>query len=517
MSAHGPIYFDPYNVDIRTDPYPTYRRMRAEAPLYYNEQYDFFALSRCEDIERGLQDRDTYISSRGDILEIIKSNSKFPPGVFIMEDPPQHTVHRSLVGKVFTPKRMNALEPKIREFCAQCLDPLVGTGRFDFVKDLGAEMPMRVIGMLLGIPEKDLQTVRAQADSSLRTEPGKPMAYSTTQTTGEGFEEYIEWRTTHPSDDLMTELMTTEFKDETGMVRKLTREEILSMVNMLAGAGNETTNRLIGWTGKLLGEHPQQRREIVANRELIGPAIEEILRFEPPGPQVARYVNRDIELHGRKVPEGSAMLFILASGNRDERRFPDGEQFNIQRQQRSQLVFGHGIHTCVGAALARIEGRVALDEILKRFPEWEVDYDNAELMSTSTVRGWDSMPVFTDSRRMPAAQPRGKVEASATAPSAPVPLEGMWTLTVKGPTGPMVTTLLIERTGDTFTGSQSGQGSTSPISDAKLDGNKVSWLNEITKPMKLKLQFAGVIEGNTLSGKVKVGFMGSFAFTGVKD
>ena len=513
----GPIYFDPYKVEIRTDPYPLYKRMRAEAPLYYNEQYDFYALSRIEDIERGLLDRESYISGRGDILEIIKSNTRFPPGVFIMEDPPIHTAHRGLLAKVFTPKRVNALEPKIREICARCLDPHVGTGRFDFVRDLGADMPMRVIGMLLGIPEEDLQTVRAQADASLRTNPGEPMAYNLSQTTGEGFEEYIEWRTHHPSDDLMTELLNAEFKDDTGTVRKLTREEILSMVNMVAGAGNETTNRLIGWTGKVLGEHPDQLRQIVADPKLIPAAVDEILRYEPPGPQVARYVNKDVEVYGQTVPKGSTMLFIIASGNRDERRYTDSERFDIHRHTRSHLVFGYGIHTCIGAALARIEGRVALEEIVKRFPEWEVDYENAELMSTSTVRGWDALPVFTTPGSRP-ARPRTdapKVERSEKA--APVSIEGKWNLIIKSPTGPQATTLVLQRSGDVLTGTQSGQGMSSPISDVRLEGNNLTWKNEVTKPMKLKLEFTAAIDGNTLSGKVKAGFMGSYSFTGVKE
>ena len=514
----GPVYFDPYKVEIRNDPYPTYKRLREEAPLYYNEEYDFYALSRFEDIERSLSDRETYISGRGDILEIIKSNTQFPPGVFIMEDPPQHTVHRGLVAKVFTPKRVNALEPKIREFCARYLDPLIGTGQFDFVADLGAQMPMRVIGMLLGIPEQDLEAVRARADSNLRTEPGKPMAYSVSQTAGESFEEYIEWRTKHPADDLMTELLNAEFKDETGSVRKMTRGEILSMVNMLAGAGNETTNRLIGWTGKLLAEHPDQRRQIVEDRALIPAAIEEILRYEPPGPQVGRYVNRDVELYGRKIPKGSTMLFILASANRDERRYPDGDRFDIHRQMRPHMVFGHGIHTCIGAALARIEGRLALDEILNRFPDWEVDYDDARLMSTSTVRGWDALPVFTRPGSRPTRTRDEAAKVEKPDPStAPASVEGKWTVTIKGPTGPMATTLILEHVDGVLTGTQSGQGVTSPISQARLEGSHLFWVNEVTKPMKLRLEFAGVIEGNVISGKVKTGFMGSYPFTGIKE
>jgi cytochrome P450 len=211
---------------------------------------------------------------------------------------------------------------------------------------------------------------------------------------GEGFEEYIDWRVKHPSDDLMTELLHAEFKDETGATRKLTRDELLTFINVIAGAGNETTTRLIGWTAKVLAEHPDQRRDIVENRALITAAIEEILRFEPPGPHIGRYVARDVKLHGRTVPKGSAILFVAAAANRDERQFADGERFNIHREQRPHLTFGYGFHSCLGAALARVEGRVALDEILKRFPKWEIDYANAQLSPTSTVRGWETLPVI---------------------------------------------------------------------------------------------------------------------------
>ena len=209
------------------------------------------------------------------------------------------------------------------------------------------------------------------------------------------FAEYIDWRAEHPSDDLMTELLQAEFEDETGTVRRLTREEVLTYVNVLAGAGNETTNRLIGWTGKVLADHPDQRRQLVEDRSLIPNAIEEILRYEPPAPYVGRYVARDVEVHGQTVPEGSAMLFLIGSANRDDRRYPDGDRFDIHRKIDQHLTFGHGIHFCLGAALARLEGRVALDEVLKRFPEWEVDRDGAKLATTSTVRGWETLPVFT--------------------------------------------------------------------------------------------------------------------------
>ena len=396
MTSRSDVYYDPYDVSINADPYPVFRRLREEAPLYDNDRHDFFALSRFDDVERAFIDRETYISGRGGVLELIKANIPMPPGVLIFEDPPVHTIHRGLLSRVFTPRRMNALEGKIREFCARSLDPLVGKGRFDFVADLGAQMPMRVIGMLLGIPESDQEAVRDRVDRDLRTKPGQPMKYSEKGfATGEIFADYVEWRAKHPSDDLMTELLNAEFQDETGTIRRLARQEILTYVNVVAGAGNETTMRLIGWAGKVLADYPDQRRELVEDPSLIPNAIEELLRFEPPAPHVGRYVNRDVEHYGRTVPAGSAMLLLVGAANRDDRRFVDGDRFDIHRKISQHLTFGHGTHFCLGAALARVEGRVALEEVLKRFPEWEVDLEHARIAPTSTVRGWETLPVFT--------------------------------------------------------------------------------------------------------------------------
>ncbi len=289
---------------------------------------------------------------------------------------------------------MNALEPQIREFCARSLDPLRGTGSFDFVRDLGAQMPMRVIGMLLGIPDQDQEAIRDHADASLRTRPGEPMKYSDDRfVTGEAFAEYVDWRAEHPSDDLMTEMLQAEFEDETGTTRRLTREEVLTYIDVIAGAGNETTTRLIGWAGKVLGDHPDQRRDVVADRSLIPNTIEELLRYEPPAPHVARFVTRDVEHYGQAVPEGSVMLFLVAAANRDDRRYRDGDRFDLHREVGQHLTFGYGTHFCLGAALARLEGRIALDEVLDRFPNWVVDRDHAMLSPTSTVRGWETLPV----------------------------------------------------------------------------------------------------------------------------
>jgi cytochrome P450 len=390
------VYYDPYDVGIYADPYPAFRRLREEAPLYRNESYDFYALSRFDDVQRGFRDHATFSSSHGGVLESIKAGFEAPKGVFIMEDPPLHTAHRGVLSRVFTPRKMNALEPQIRQLCAETLDPLAGRDGFDFVADLGAKVPMRVIGMLLGIPEGDQEAVRQAGDARLCREPGKPRTYSERQfTDDEFFGDYIDWRADHPSDDLMTELLNAEFEDETGTVRRLSRSEILTFVTVLASAGNETTNRLIGWTGKVLADHPDQRRELAADRSLLADAIEEVLRFEPPSVNGCRYVTRDVELHGQVVPAGSAMMLLRGAANRDHRAFPpDGDVFDIHRSVGQHITFGYGIHFCLGAALARLEGRIVLDEVLDRFPDWEVDLDRAEL-DASVVRGWGTLPVST--------------------------------------------------------------------------------------------------------------------------
>jgi cytochrome P450 len=394
-SAPAPVdlRYDPYDVGINADPYPVFRRLREEAPLYHNDEYDFFAVSRYDDVERGLRDRETFISGRGGILELIKAGIEMPPGIVIFEDPPTHTIHRGLLSRMFTPRKVAALEPQIRRFCADALDPLVGSGGFDLIRDFGAQMPMRVIGLLLGIPEQDQEAIRDQVDANLRTEAGKPMQHSDAFTAGDMFAEYIDWRAEHPSDDIMTELLNAEFEDEKGTTRRLTRDELLTYVSVVAGAGNETTTRLIGWTGKVLADHPGQRRELVQDRSLVDGAIEEILRFEPPAPHVGRYVAREVTFDAGTVPEGGAILFLVGAANRDDRRFPDGDSFDIHRKIASHVTFGYGAHFCLGAALARLEGRIALDEMLDRFPEWDVDLSGARIAPTSTVRGWETLPI----------------------------------------------------------------------------------------------------------------------------
>lgn len=397
MATTAPApYYDPYDFEIDADPYPVWQRLRDEAPLYFNEKYEFFAVSRYQDVETCLVDWETYSSAKGSVLEFIKAGIEMPPGMFIFEDPPDHDLHRGLLSRVFTPRRLAAIEPQVRAYAARTLDPLVGEGGFDFIADLGTEIPMRTIGMLLGIPEDDQQAIRDRLDDGLRLEEGvMPVPdFSARDAGGGDYGAYIDWRAENPSDDLMTELLTAEFTDETGTTRTLTRAEILGYINLLAGAGNETTTRLIGWAGKLLADHPDQRRAMAEQPELIPGAIEECLRYEPPSPVQARVVTHAVELYGQKVPEGSVMVVLNASANRDERQFDEPNTFDIRRKTQRHLSFGYGLHFCLGAHLARLEARIALEEVLMRFPEWEIDTANAVQARTSTVRGWEKLPVL---------------------------------------------------------------------------------------------------------------------------
>ena len=502
------VNWDPYNQDYYSDPYPTFKRLREEAPVYRNDEYGFHAVSRYEDVASVLGDRDRFISGRGVVLEHIKTNMPVPNGMFIAEDPPAHTIHRSILTRVFTPKKMAALEPQIRAYCANALDPLVAGGAFNFIDDLGAEMPMRVIGMLLGIPEKDLKSVQEHVDTSLYAERGKPMDMEGKDFIGHHFDEYVEWREKNPSDDLMTELLRAEFVDQTGATRRLSRTEILVFINILAGAGNETTNRLIGWTGKLLAEHPDQRREIWENRSLIPQAIEEILRFEPPGPSVARYVAQDVEMHGVTIPAGSAMLALVASANRDDRKFADGDVFDIHRERVPHMTFGYGFHNCLGNALARIEGRVALDEILNRFPEWDVDLTEAVLSPSTTTRGWETLPAYAPGAQRQARKPK----APAAAPA--IPGAEVWTLVMQTPMGPQEMTAHLVRDGAALTGRIDSQMGSEPIKDGKAAGDSLRWTLQVSKPMPVKLTFDVTASGESMTGSAKLGMFGTAALEG---
>ena len=390
-----PLRYDPYAYEIDADPHPVWKRMRDEVPLYRNDEYEFWALSRYEDVAAGLVDWERYSSARGTVLELIRSGVAIPPGSILFEDPPMHDAHRALLARLFTPRRIAEIEPQVRAFCARTLDPLRDGDRIDFIADLGSQMPMRVIGMLLGIPEEDQEEIRDQIDAGLDLTEGKSSSSSLEggiTFSSSRYGDYIEWRRKNPSDDLMTELLNARFVDDEGVERTLRDEELLAYIGLLAGAGNETTTRLIGWTGFLLDRFPDQRRLVADDPSLVPSAIEEILRYEAPSPVQARVVMQDVELYGTTVSEGSTLLLLNGAANRDEREFDDPDVLDVRRSNNRHLSFGLGIHFCLGASLARLEGCIALEEVLARWPEWTIDHEAAQMARTSTVRGWKKLP-----------------------------------------------------------------------------------------------------------------------------
>jgi cytochrome P450 len=389
------VYYDMYDRDIYASPYETYRRLRNEAPLYHNEKYNFYAVSRFADLSRVLTDRETFISSKGGVFNILSAGIEIPPGLFIFEDPPLHTMHRSLVARLFTPKAVATLEPQIRDLCSEITEGLVGQERFDFMRDFALRLPVQVIGMLVGVPKADQTSLLETFQRNLHERSADPEA---AQLEGileaaQWFNDYLDWREKNPADDVMTQLLNLEFEDETGATRKLRRDETVTYLTLITSAGSDTTATAIGWAGKLLSDHPDQRRELTLNPALIPNAVEEVLRCEPPTYHFCRWVVRDSEFHGSTVPAESILVVVPPAANRDESKWEDSDRFDIHRQPSQIFTFSFGPHFCLGANLARIEARIALETILPRIPDWTADLDHAELTLGIDTRGWDTLPV----------------------------------------------------------------------------------------------------------------------------
>ncbi|HXY93107.1 MAG TPA: cytochrome P450 [Acidimicrobiia bacterium] len=390
------IYWDPITPELRDDPYPLWRRMRNEAPVYYNDRLDFFALSRFHDVEAAHRDAETFSSNHGTTLETM-SPDPVDTGMIIWLDPPKHTMLRKLVSRAFTPRRVAMLEDRIRQVCAGLLDAQVGSGRFDYVQDFSAVLPPIVISSLLGVPEGQQQEMRAFVDDVFHIEEGVGMAnevsinalVSLSQRLGEHFAE----RRTNPRDDVFTDLVRAEITDENGDVRRLTDAELSDFGVLLFSAGSETVARHLGWAASVLDTFSDQRAELAEDFSLIPNAVEELLRFEPPSPVQARWTTRAVTVQDVSIPASSRVVLITGSAGRDERKYPNPDVLDIHRNVDLHMTFGYGIHFCLGAALARMEGRIGLEETLKRWPEWKVDRDNTVLLYTSTVRGPQELPI----------------------------------------------------------------------------------------------------------------------------
>jgi cytochrome P450 len=390
------LYWDPFDTDIDDDPHPTWRRLRDEAPVYRNDKHDFFALSRYADVEAAHRDPRTFSSARGTVLELMGSDLRSTEQMIFL-DPPEHTRLRHLVSRAFTPRRVSELESRVRGMCADMLDPRVGSGGFDYLQDFGARLPSMVISSLLGVPTEDQETFRHTIDRLFHIEPDIGMVNDVSIMAGAELSHYLahqlEERRTSPRDDLFTALVDAEITDDDGETRRLTKSESTAFAVLLLSAGTETVARLLGWAAVILDAHPDQRAEVAADPSLIPNAIEELLRFEAPSPVQGRWTMTDVELYDEVIPKDSKVLLLTGSAGRDGREFPGPDRFDVHREMRNHVSFGYGIHFCVGAALARLEGRVALEETLQRFPRWEVDHDRAVRLHTSTVRGYAEVPI----------------------------------------------------------------------------------------------------------------------------
>jgi cytochrome P450 len=395
MATATDLYWDPFDEVIDDDPYPVWRRLRDEAPLYRNDRFDFWALSRFADVEAAHRDPATFSSARGTVLELMGGDMA-ATGMIIFKDPPEHTILRTLVSRAFTPKRMAALDGHVRDICAGLLDPLVGRDEFDYVQDFAAQVPSMVISELVGVPPEDREEQRKNIDAVFHIEPGVGMINDVSFGAQIALHTYlsglIERKKEEPGDDLISVLCGSSIVDDTGTERRLTDAELADFTNLLFSAGTETVMRLLGNAAVLLAGHPDQRADLAADPAAIPNAIEELLRFEPPSPVQGRWTTRDVELQGEVVPAGSKVLLLTGSAGRDEREYgPDADRFDVRRSFRQHVSFGYGIHFCVGANLARVEGRIALEETLKRFPSWELVPGGTIRQHTSTVRGYSQV------------------------------------------------------------------------------------------------------------------------------
>jgi cytochrome P450 len=389
------VEFDPYSYELDRDPYPVYRFLRDEQPVYRNERLDFWALSRFDDVLAASLDWRSYSSAQGTVLELMGRMQD--SAMIIFMDPPRQTRLRNLVSKAFTPRRMAGLAKEIREIARGYLDPLLPLGGCNIVRDFTSRLPMDVISAMLGIPSEDREQVQRWSNETLHREPGNPDPPAVALRAMADMFEYmgrqIAERRARPRDDMITLLTQAELPGDDGGVRRLSELEIHSFITLLAAAGNETVTKLLATAIYWLWKHPEQRARLLAQPQLIPNAVEETLRFDPPSQYQGRVTTREIEIHGRTLPVGARVLLLTGSSGRDERRFPDPDRYDVGREIDLHLGFGYGQHICLGASLARLEMATALDEFLQRFPDYEIDEDGIERVHSSNVRGFAGVPL----------------------------------------------------------------------------------------------------------------------------
>jgi len=398
-SSPSPVEFDPFSDDFFNDPTEIYRRLRDEAPVWFSEKYGFYALSRFADVLAAHRDWEGFSSAHGIELFLL---SKDPEEVasyrqLIMMDPPEHDRFRALVSRVFTPRAVTALEPMIREVICEYLDPLNDADEFDAVADFSAPFPVDVISRMLGVPAGERQQIRHWLDASLTRTPGQiePSAENQQAVLEAG----MYWhaltvdKRTHPADDMLSRLTQVSVDRGDGEQTGLDDVEITGFAVLLGGAGAETVTKLVGNAAVLFSRYPDQWRKIVDDPEKIPRAVDEILRYWPPSQYQGRYSAQTRALDGGTVPAGYPVLLITGAATRDPRAFERADEFDVERPPGITIGFGHGVHSCLGAALARMESRVAIEEIAKRWSRLEVDEGGLRRVNMSNVAGYSNVPV----------------------------------------------------------------------------------------------------------------------------
>jgi cytochrome P450 len=393
------VEFDPFSQEFFDGAYETYRRLRDEAPVYYNAKWDFWALSRYDDVAPATKDHETYSSAKGATLDMVKAHDDaIPvPKVIISMDPPEHQKMRKLVSNVFTPRAITSMESMVRKKVYERIEAL-DPSSFDVVADFSAVFPNDVITTMLGVPKEDRHQIRLWVDLLLERHPGEiavpATGFEASMNTGIYYYNLIQKRRAEPQDDMISRLIETEIERD-GQVEKLTDVDIAGFATLLGGAGAETVTKLIGNAIVAFADFPDEWQKLLDDRSKIPAAVEELLRYEPPSQYQVRTATRDVTLHDNTIPAGSSVLLVTGSATRDERMFPDPDRLDIDRERKMgfNLALGYGIHSCLGAALARMEGRIALEALLDMIPEYEVDRDGLRRVAMSNVCGWSNVPV----------------------------------------------------------------------------------------------------------------------------
>ncbi|OBF89286.1 cytochrome [Mycobacterium sp. 852002-51152_SCH6134967] len=394
-----PVEFDPFSQDFFDGAYGTYRRLRDEAPVYYSEKWDFWALTRYDDVAPATKDHETFSSAKGATLDMVKAHDDaIPvPKVIISMDPPEHQKMRRLVSNVFTPRAIAALEDMVREKVYERIEAL-DPEQFDVVADFSALFPNEVITTMLGVPKEDRDQIRRWLDLLLERRPGEIAVpregYEASMNTGLYYYDLVQQRRATPQDDMISRLIETEIERD-GVVEKLTDVDITGFATMLGGAGAETVTKLVGNAMVAFADFPDQWWKLRTDRSRIPAAVEELLRYEAPSQYQVRTATRDIDYYGTTIPRDAAVLLVTGSALRDERMFADPDRVDIDRERKMgfNLAFGYGIHSCLGAALARMESRIAFEALLDLLPEYEVDRDGLRRVAMSNVCGYSNVPV----------------------------------------------------------------------------------------------------------------------------